>query len=597
MADKAKKASGIKQLPFSVEAEKSLIGCILVNGSIVGDVVAAIGADAFYVEAHRLIYDAIVNLAKSGVSVDVVTVSDSLMRENSFDKVGGISYLTSLNNAVPSSANIKDYIEIVRRNYKLRKLISVCSEVIGDAYSQEDYQFALADAEKRIYDLSQEDMRGELTPISQSMGEVLKRFDLLKKDKNAFRGIQTGFWKLDEITNGLHGGELIVLAARPGEGKSSLGMNIVERAAKDGKSCAVFSLEMPKIQIAQRLLCSCAGINLTKAQTADITDSQWTDLFSTIRTLEKLKIHIDDSSMNTPAELLSKSRRLKNTVGLDLILVDYIQLMSSGDKKVENRQQDVSTITRNLKIYAKELDVPIIALSQMSRQIESRKDSVPQLSDLRESGAIEQDADIVMFIYKDKTETVLSGNAQKRILSVAKHRNGELCDIPLKWIGEYVRFQNMTGADFDFIKQSQKMAKGDKEQQSEEAAAGSPESVPNDLDLPNRVVYDNLSKDVPPENAEPLPPPEYYGNATETAESLPPPEYYGNPSDTSEPLPQDDFYGNPPEDDSTSNGELHEGLDFRQQGISAELKELSKQMKERRKKAAKKEDEDGELDY
>lgn len=452
MAENKKKPDIQRTLPHSVDAEVSLLGCILVDGGILADVCQDINADDFYSPAHILIFESLSALLASGKTVDSVLLTDGLMRSGNLDKVGGAAYISTLASGVPSSANFREYVDIVYRTSMLRKLIRACSTVIDDAYTADDAEASLAEAEKLIFDLSARGEKSDLDRISGSVAEVLRRIDTLKTDKNAFKGVMTGFWALDSLTNGLHSGELIVLAARPAMGKSSFAMNIVENAAKKGKSCAVFSLEMPKAQIAQRLLCSCAGVPLSNASRADLSDAQWRSLFDTATVLGKFNIFVDDSSLITPAQILSKCRKLKSRYGLDLLVIDYIQLMSSGKRNVENRQQEVSDISRSLKIMAKELDVPVIALSQLSRQIEMRQGK-PQLSDLRESGAIEQDADIVMFIHKEKTDNESGQKDDERELIVAKHRNGALDEIPLLWKGELVRFESLSSTDAALRKQ------------------------------------------------------------------------------------------------------------------------------------------------
>ncbi len=271
------------------------------------------------------------------------------------------------------------------------------------------------------------------------MQDFIQRCDEIYKNKDAFKGIQTGFKRFDKVTNGLQKGDLIVLAARPGCGKSSLALNIVESAAKQGKICAVFSLEMPRSQLVQRLVCGIGSISMSKFSGSErLNPADFSKLLTAADLLSKLKIYIDDSSLNTPAKMMSKCRSLKMKEGLDLIVVDYIQLMQSDDKRVENRQQDVSSITRNLKIMAKELNVPIIALSQMNRLFDRDKDRKPMLSDLRESGAIEQDADMVLFI--NKAADTAGDDVLPVELMIAKHRNGETADIPLNFIGKFVHF-------------------------------------------------------------------------------------------------------------------------------------------------------------
>lgn len=489
MADSKKQTAAHRTLPHNIDAEISLLGCILLDGEILADVCQVINADDFYAPQHVLIFESLTELLASGKQVDSIILTDSLIRNGNFDKVGGASYISTLVSGVPGSANFKEYLDIVYRTSMLRKLIKACSTVAENAYTADDASVALAEAEKLIFDLSAREDRSDLDRISGSVAEVLHRIDTLKSDKNAFKGTMTGFWALDNLTNGLHAGELIVLAARPAMGKSSLAMNIVENAAKKGKSCAVFSLEMPKTQIAQRLLCSCAGVPLSSAVKADLTEQQWRSLFETAVVLGKFNIFVDDSSLITPGQILSKCRKLKSRHGLDLLVIDYIQLMSSGKRNVENRQQEVSDISRSLKIMAKELEVPVIALSQLSRQIEMRQGK-PQLSDLRESGAIEQDADIVMFIHKEKSDDQSGQKDDERELIVAKHRNGALDDIPLIWKGDLVRFESMSAVDVALRKQfkENQEAKKQREERNKKAQSGQKQDETSDMKIGDEVM-------------------------------------------------------------------------------------------------------------
>lgn len=439
MADKSARDININAVPQNLEAEQCLLGCVLLDDNLGQEIVPTLKEDDFYAPSHRILLSAMQRVLNDNKPIDFVTVADALERSGQMSSIGGISYLTTLNNIVPSSANFKVYLKIVERNSVLRSLIRAGTKIIEECKNSEDEEKSLAFAEKAVYDISDKKQGGDLTPIGESTGEVLTVFDELYKNQGAFKGIPTGFKLFDSKTNGLHGGDLVVLAARPGCGKSSLALNVVENAAKHRKSCAIFSLEMPKVQLAQRLLCSMASVSMTRAKTGNLTNRDFAELWKANEAISQMKIFIDDSSLVTPAQILSKCRRLKNREGLDLVVVDYIQLMEYGDK-TENRQQEVSKITKNLKIIAKELDVPILALSQMSRLVERRDDKEPQLSDLRESGAIEQDADMVLFISKTKEA---EGDAVQPVeLIIAKHRNGETGKISLNWIGEYVRFSD-----------------------------------------------------------------------------------------------------------------------------------------------------------
>lgn len=437
-------------LPNHLDAEQALLGCMLIDNDILADVLDGLDAGDFYQESHQYIISAIKMIFADRKPVDIVTLSDKLENDKNLEKAGGISYLTELTQITPSSANYKFYYDIVKRDSINRNLIRAARDVAEYAKSSDDSVKSIQFAEQKIYSVSQVNDSSTVKDIRESEGldKVLQKFEKISKDKDAYRGVPTGFIMLDRITNGLQKSDLIVIAARPGMGKTSLAMNIVENAAvNNGLVCAVFSLEMPEEQIIQRLLCSNAGVNMADALSGKLDQNDWKRLAQASERLRNSKINIDDSSRVTPAEILSKCRRIKSRNGgkLDLVMIDYIQLMSSGKKQgEENRTQEVASITRDLKIMAKELDVPVIALSQL-RRIQT---NVPQLSDLRESGAIEQDADIVMFINRPDVNATDEEIAKKNIVKgmaeiiIAKHRNGGLGLIKLRFRGELTRFVN-----------------------------------------------------------------------------------------------------------------------------------------------------------
>ena len=442
-------AKDVNTMPYNRDAEMALLGCLLIDNEITAELVEKLTEDDFYQESHKYILRAMQRVFNTRKPVDLVTVSDELENEGTIEKAGGIVYLTELAQIVPSAANYKSYYEIVTRDSVNRKLIRASRKIIETSMQGADEKTALAFAEKSIYDISKQTERSALLGMADDdvIGEVLQKFESLQSNPDSFKGIPTGFKRLDKMTNGLQAGALIVLAARPGMGKTSLAMNLVENASlRAGKTCAVFSLEMPRHEIVQRLICAYANVSMKNALSGELSAKEWKKLMLAGDQLKKSNIYIDDSSRVTPAEILSKCRRLKTTAGgVDLIMIDYIQLMSSGDSSMagsENRQQEVASITRDLKIMAKELGVPVIALSQL-RRIQSKE---PQLSDLRESGAIEQDADIVMFISRPEAiatrEELESGKIVKGAaeLILDKHRAGEQGRVSLKFIGEYTKF-------------------------------------------------------------------------------------------------------------------------------------------------------------
>ncbi|MBQ2769578.1 MAG: replicative DNA helicase [Clostridia bacterium] len=442
-------ANEVNTMPYNRDAEMALLGCLLIDNDIASELVEKLSEEDFYQESHKFIVRAMQKVFAERKPVDLVTVADRLEGDAVLEKAGGITYLTDLAQITPSAANYKSYYDIIKRDSINRKLIRASRKIIESSMKGADETTALAFAEKSIYDISQETERSALLGMGEDaiIDDVLKKFEMLQSDPDSYKGIPTGFKRLDRITNGLQAGALIVLAARPGMGKTSLAMNLVENASlRAGKTCAVFSLEMPRQEIVQRLVCSYANVSMRNALSGELSAKEWKKLMLAGDQLKKSNIYIDDSSRVTPAEILSKCRRLKTTAGsLDLIMIDYIQLMSSGDPKYggsENRTQEVAAITRELKIMAKELSVPVIALSQL-RRIQSKE---PQLSDLRESGAIEQDADIVMFISRPEAiatkEEIESGKIVKGAaeLILAKHRAGEQGRVALKFIGEYTKF-------------------------------------------------------------------------------------------------------------------------------------------------------------
>lgn len=438
-----------REMPHSLEAEQALLGCLLIDVRIQVEVAAFLREEDFYAESHKYIFGAMESIIKENKPVDFVTLTDYLEKNAELERAGGITYITELTNVMPSAANYQRYLDIVKRDSMLRKLIKGSTEIIKECETSMESSTALAFAEKTVYDISNSADTSEVVRINAVLPEVMNKFDELSKNKSAYHGIKTGFKGLDNLLNGLHGSDLMILAARPGMGKTSFAMNIVEAVAEQGYTCAVFSLEMGKEQLAQRMMCSVAGVSMESALKGKMNKTEWLKISKAREILSNAKIYIDDSSMITPEEVLSKCRRLKKKSGLDLVMIDYIQLMSPGRRKdSDNRQQEISDISRNLKILAKELNVPVLALSQLSRAVEARKGR-PQLADLRESGAIEQDADIVMFIHRpdrNATEKELAeGKIQQNVaeIIVEKHRNGPQGIVKLYFKGECTKFLNL----------------------------------------------------------------------------------------------------------------------------------------------------------
>ncbi len=440
------------QMPHNMDAEKALLGCVLLDEGIQSDLLERLREEDLYDEGHRLVLAAMKAVYAGKKTVDLVTLTDELEREGKLERAGGIQAITELSALIPSAANYKQYLEIVRRDSVNRFLIRAAKDIIENSMNSPEERDAIGYAEGLVYDISKREDSGNLESLADGdvIEEVIGKLEMIQNDPSSCRGLETGFRHLDRITNGLQKSDLIVIAARPGMGKTSLAMNIVENAClRKGKIAAVFSLEMPRVQIVQRLLCAYAGVSMSNALSGKLNGKDWKNLMRASDQLRKSKLFIDDSSRVTPAEILSKCRRLSTAEGgLDLIMIDYIQLMGGEDKgrnsrnSPENRQQEIANITRDLKIMAKELNVPVIALSQL-RRIQTKE---AQLSDLRESGAIEQDADIVMFINRPDVgatpEELAKGNIVKGAaeLVIAKHRNGETGRIQLRFLGEQTKF-------------------------------------------------------------------------------------------------------------------------------------------------------------
>ena len=443
-------ANANKALPYNLEAEQSLLGSILIDMELQFEITSKLKEDDFCLESHKLIFSAMYDILSKNKPIDLVTLSDELDKRSTLDKAGGMDYLTELTRATPSASNYEYYYDIVKRDSTLRKLIRGAKKIESEAEESKDYLRSVAFAEKAIYDISEQLDTSTMANINDAFPGILDKFEKIQKDKNYFQGLKTGFTGLDNLTNGLHAGNLIILAARPSVGKTTFAMNIVENVAIKTKAvCAVFALEMTKEELAQRMLCSVSNVSAQDALKGKLEDDDWQRLWQAQKLLSETNIIVDDTSMTTCPEILSKCRRLKSRLGrLDLIVVDHIQLMNAT-KQSDSRQQEVTEISRGLKMIAKELDVPVIALSQLSRLVTSRKGQKPMLSDLRESGAIEQDADIVMFIHrpdltaddKEKAEGKYKDGVAEIIL--AKNRSGACDSFELVFKGEKSKFINM----------------------------------------------------------------------------------------------------------------------------------------------------------
>lgn len=441
-----------RMLPNSFEAEQAVLGSALIDSEAALAVISRLSEDDFYNETHRQIFSAIKKLYSDMKPIDFVTVSGELDRVGKLEYVGGMSYISMLSNYVPSSASCNHYIDIVRRTSILRQIIKVSGDLIKSAYTDGADEKIIGEAEKYIYDIAEQGKTGDLEKINDALSDVINKFDEIHKDNTVLHGLKTGFYQLDKVMNGLQKSDLIIIAARPGVGKTSLAMNIVSNAAIDSRAkCAVFSFEMGRDQLVQRVLCSVAGVSMERALRGQLNDSEWGKIWKAEKKLKDTEIYIDVNTNNTPSMVLHKCRKLKREKGLDLVVIDYIGLMKS-DTKTSDRQNEVAEISRQLKMLAKELNVPVIVLSQLNRSVEKRPDGKPGrpvLSDLRESGQIEQDADIVMFIHRDMSPKDIKENENKDYTAeiiIAKFRNGQTGSVFLGWDGSRTSFVNLEAA-------------------------------------------------------------------------------------------------------------------------------------------------------
>ena len=435
-----------KLLPQNIEAESGVLGSIIIDPEAIVQVADFLMPEDFYRDGHRTIYETILQLYEMHEAADFITICDELARKNKLEEVGGPGYITSLINQVPTSGNIEYYGRIVERTAILRRLIHASGQIAAVAYEEADANVALDTAEKLIFGISQRHARADFSPLRDLLTDYMSKLDQLHEHRGTIVGVPTGFTDLDRLTGGLQRSDLIILAARPAVGKTSLGLSLAHNAAvKHGQSIAVFSLEMSKEQLVQRLLSMDAGIDQQRLRTGWIEDDEWERIIFAMGTLAEANIWIDDTAGISPMEMRSKARRLQAEHGIDLIIVDYLQLMQStvGGKRNENRVQEISEISRNLKGLARELNIPVMALAQLSRAVESRQSKVPQLSDLRESGSIEQDADVVMFIYR---EDVYNPDTERKNIAdiiVAKHRNGPVGEVSLYFQASQTRFSDL----------------------------------------------------------------------------------------------------------------------------------------------------------
>ncbi len=440
--------SQLKVPPHSIEAEQAVLGGLMLDNRAWEKIADRVSDEDFYRHDHRLIFRAIQAQEAKDVPNDAVTLSQHLQSIDELEQAGGLAYLGRLAKDTPTAANIIAYADIVREKSILRQLAAVGTEIAGSAYNQEgrDSRELLDDAEKNVYKIAEQGARNQkgFVGMTALLKNTVDQIDQLYQNEGAITGIATGFDKFDEMTSGLHAGELIIVAGRPSMGKTTFAMNLAENAAiGNKKSVAVFSMEMPGESLSMRMISSLGRIDQHNLRTGQIKDEDWPRITSTVSMLSQTKIFVDDTAALSPTELRARARRLKRERGLDLIVIDYLQLMQgSGKAASENRTAEVSEISRSLKALAKELEVPVIALSQLNRSLEQRPDKRPIMSDLRESGAIEQDADLIVFIYRDEVYNEDSEQKGTAEIIIAKQRNGPIGKCRLTFLGKYTRFEN-----------------------------------------------------------------------------------------------------------------------------------------------------------
>jgi replicative DNA helicase len=438
--------SSHKLPPQHIEAEQSILGGILIENEAINRVTEIVDADDFYREAHRKIFNALINLSERDEPADLITLTNELQKIDQLDSIGGASYLTSLIDSVPTAANIQYYARIVKEKAILRKLIQASTEIITQSYEDRgDVEVFLDEAERAIFEISEKRVRPSFYPIREIVKASFATIEKLFQKKEAVTGVPSGFRELDRMTAGFQPSDLVIIAGRPSMGKTAFCLDVAEYAAIGNKiPVAIFSLEMSKEQLVIRMLCSQAHVEGTRLRTGYLNESDWPRLTIAAGNLSEAPIYIDDTAALSVLELRAKARRLKSDYGLGMLVVDYLQLMK-GRARVESRQQEISEISRSLKALAKELNIPVIAVSQLSRKTEERTGNRPQLSDLRESGAIEQDADLILFIYRDEVYNRSEDNPNrgKAEVIIGKQRNGPIGKIDLAFLDKFTSFKDL----------------------------------------------------------------------------------------------------------------------------------------------------------
>ncbi len=429
-------------VPHSREAEEAVVGAVLINPEVYYDIAQFLTADDFYIHRNKWIWESFGRLHEQRIPVDMLTLSEELERAGQLAEIGGSAYLTSMINQVPTSLNAEAYGRIVEENSIRRKMINAANQIASLAYKGDKIEFVMGEAEKAVFNVSEKRVRNDLQPIRSVLSSYYDRVDDLSKRPGDFHGVPTGFIDLDRMLGGLQPSDLLIIAGRPGQGKTGFLLSIAKNAALTHKKhVAIFSLEMSNEQVVQRLIAQETGIDSQRLRTGKLLENEWPLFTHAIEVFSDTHIYLDDTPAITPLQLRTKCRRLHMEFGIDLIIVDYLQLMG-GDTRNDNRVQEVSHISRSLKVLARELNVPVLTAAQLSRAVEQRTDKRPVLSDLRESGSLEQDADIVMFIYRPDQYEKDSDKANVAQILVSKHRNGPVGDVELIFRGALAKFEN-----------------------------------------------------------------------------------------------------------------------------------------------------------
>jgi replicative DNA helicase len=437
-------SANLKIPPQNLEAEQSVLGSVLLEPEALSRVLEVMTGDDFYREAHRKIFSSMLDLYRKGTPVDLITLTEILQNKGQLDEIGGASYLTSMTDAIPSAIHVDVYARIIREKSILRRLINRATEIASKGYSfTGDAEDLLDEAEKTIFQISEDKINPLVYPLSQVIKESIGTIEQLFDRKDMVTGVPTGFTQLDKLTSGFQNSDLVIIAGRPSMGKTAFALNIARNAAVDHEvPVVIFSLEMSRHQLALRLLCSEAQVDSYKVRSGFIGERDWTKLTTAAGVLSDAPIFIDDSATMTVLQVRAKARRLKAERGLGLVVIDYLQLMK-GREGSERREQEISEISRSLKALAKELNLPVIALSQLNRRPEGRDDKKPVLADLRESGAIEQDADVICFIFREEMYDENSKHKGIAEILLRKHRNGPTGSVPLKFFNEQTRFEDL----------------------------------------------------------------------------------------------------------------------------------------------------------